>query len=87
MVSRVIHAIHVLRNLLRCGLDNFRTKYKSVFLGPGQFRNNWSDIQPKMFHIEIIRRKIYVADMQNVFLSMANIRWVLICLLHVDMVG
>lgn len=40
-----------------------------------------------MFHNEIIGRKIYVADMQNVFLSMANIRWVLICLLHVDMVG
>lgn len=34
MVSRVIHAIHVPRNLLRYALDNFRTKYKSVFLGP-----------------------------------------------------
>lgn len=34
MVSRVIHAIHVPRNLLRYAWDNFRTKYKSVFLGP-----------------------------------------------------
>lgn len=40
-VSRVIHAIHVPRNLRRYASDNFRTKYKSVFLGPVRWMVGW----------------------------------------------
>lgn len=54
MVSRAIRVILVLRSPLRCGLDNFRTKYISVFLGPGHW---WTHSDNWMCHFNISRWK------------------------------